>query len=135
MLQKNNPFDFFNFAAQLSLKADEKYSCRKACIGAVGFRTDGAIVHACSGGDQLNISPNTHAETRLLKKLDKYSPVIYVARIRRDTMEFALARPCKTCLPFIKNKRIDKIYYTINAYEYGIIDVKSLCEKDGIRFL
>lgn len=134
-LSKNDIFDYFRFAAQLSLKADEKYSARKACVGAIGFRTDGAIVHACSGGDQLHISPGTHAESRLIKKLDKYAPEIYVARIRRDTMQFALARPCKTCLPFIKNRRIGKVYYTINQYEYGVIDIEALVEREGLKFL
>lgn len=134
MIKRNNPFDIFNFAAQLAIDADQKYTARKSCIAAIGFRRDGVIVQACSGGDQLNVSPGTHAEARLLRKMEKYSPVIYVARIRRDTMEFAMARPCKTCLPFIKNRRISTVYYTINAHEYGVIDVEKLVEREGIKF-
>lgn len=130
----HDPFDFFNFAIKLALKADEKYVTRKACIAAIGIRTDDAIVHACSGGDQMGISPNTHAEARVLRKMDRFSPVIYVARIRRDTMKFALARPCVTCLPRIKNKKIGKIYYTIDEHEFGCIDLNSLNER-GSKFL
>lgn len=120
-MSKNDIFNYLNFAAQLAIDADEKYRVRKACVGAIGFRTDGTIVYACNGGDQLNVSPNSHAETRLLRKIDKYAPVIYIARIRRDTNELALARPCSTCYPRLKHMKIGTIYYSISNNEYGVI--------------
>jgi tRNA(Arg) A34 adenosine deaminase TadA len=130
-MSKTDIFHYLNFAAQLSLDSDVKYKVRKACVGAVGFRTDGTIVHACSGGDQKNISPPSHAEARLLRKIDKYAPVIYVARIRRDTKELALARPCVTCMPRLKSMKIGVVYYSINDYEYGMIDFSRFIEKEN----
>jgi len=131
MSRRNDVFNYLNFAAQLAIDSDNKYKVRKAAIAAVGFRNDGAIVHACSGGDQLNMSPNSHAEARLIRKLDKYAPVIYVARIRRDTGKLALARPCSTCMPRIKSMNIKSVYYSINEYEYGFIDIERLIEKEN----
>lgn len=130
-MSKGDIFHYLNFAAQLSLDSDDKYKVRKACVGAIGFRTDGTIVHACSGGDQKNVSLSSHAETRLLRKMDRYSPVIYVARIRRDTRQLALARPCATCLPRIKAMKIQVVYYSINDFEYGVINLDKLIEREN----
>lgn len=135
MATKNDVFSYLNFAAQLAIDADQKYVVRKACVGAIGFRTDGTLVHACNGGDQLNVSPASHAEARLLRKIDKYAPVIYVARYRRDTGKLALARPCSTCLPRLKSMKIKVVYYSISDSEYGMIDIHRLIERDGIKFL
>lgn len=128
---KNDIFNYFKFAVELSLKADQKYTNRKACIGAIGIRGDGTIVHSSSAGDQKHKFPNGHAEARVLRKMDKFAPEIYVARIRRDTMQFALARPCITCMPRIKHMKIGKVFYTINEHEYGVIDVARLIEQEG----
>ncbi len=129
-LVRHSIINYFNFAAQLAIDADSKYSVRKAAIGAVGFRRDGVIVYSVNAGDQRNISPKTHAETRLIRKLGGYSPVIYVARIRRDTKSFALARPCVSCFPAIQHAKIGKVYYTINENTYGLIDLSSMREYE-----
>jgi hypothetical protein len=63
--------------------------------------------------------------------MDRYSPVIYVARIRRDTRELALARPCATCLPRIKAMKIQFVYYSINDFEYGVINLDKLVEREN----
>lgn len=128
-------FDYFRFAISIALKAEDKYEKRKAVVGAIGWRKDGAIVHAFNAGDQRQQSPDSHAEARIIRKLGQYSPEVYVARIRRDTWEMALARPCVTCLPRLRNKRVKKIYYTISDTEYGVIDLEREAEKFRIKFL
>ena len=45
---------------------------------------------------------------------------IYVARIRRDDGQFAMARPCFACRKLLISKRTLKVYYTINHSQYGV---------------
>lgn len=128
-------FDYFRFAISIALKAEDKYEKRKAVVGAIGWRRDGAIVHAFNAGDQRHRSPQTHAEFRCCRKMEKYAPEIYVARITRNDGKMALAKPCSTCFAILKNRKIQRVYYTISDFEYGVIDFKREFEKSGIRFL
>lgn len=114
---------FLNIAAEYALKEDN----RSFWIGALGVRSDGAIVKSRNGSN-YSISPELHAEFRLSKKLDVGAEV-YVARLRRDTLEWSTARPCRMCRHILKSKGVKFVYYTISPGEYGVLDLDLFQEK------
>ena len=116
--------DLLSRAADYSLKQDN----RSFWIGALGIRNDGAIVKSRNGSND-SISPELHAEFRLSKKLDVGAEV-YVARLRRDTLDWAMARPCRMCRHILKSKGVSVVYYTICENEYGVLDLSSF-EEEG----
>lgn len=105
----------------------------KSAIGALGIRTDGAIIRSVNGSirnsyAQSNATQSTsaakssiyHAEGRLLRKIDS-GAIIYVSRRRRDgESAWGMARPCERCRPLLSSYRVSRIYYTIDADYYGI---------------
>jgi tRNA(Arg) A34 adenosine deaminase TadA len=99
-------------------------------LGCIGLRRDGALVHSKNGAvystivDDYQLIPESHAECRVLRKMD-YGGVLYVARVMRKDMSLAMARPCPMCMIKIKSKGIKKVYYTVNNYQYGLFIVKS----------
>lgn len=120
----------------------------KSAIGALGIRTDGAIIKSVNGSirngyaqsnatysQSLAKSGIYHAEGRLLRKIDS-GAVIYVARKRRDVLGFreamACARPCEHCRNSTRGFRVKKIFYTIDENLYGIYypmsDTDKICE-------
>ena len=94
-------------------------------IGCVGIRTDGAIV---ASPNLLTKKPEhtAHAEHRVIFKSDS-GVILYVARILRDNT-IALAKPCKKCQVLIRNRRVKRVYYTINNEEFGVWDPKYAIE-------
>jgi tRNA(Arg) A34 adenosine deaminase TadA len=110
---------FFKIAAQ---KATCKHDNRTFFLGSVGIRNDGAHVFAVNSP---SISPNRliHSEYRLLKKCDVGS-TIFVARVKADG-SYGMARPCHNCSKFIVTKKVHKVYYTVNAEQYGVWSVEN----------
>ncbi len=106
-------------------KASKSKLNDKRCfrLGAVGVRSDGAIVHACNGSD-YNRNKSIHCEARLSKKLDLYS-IVFVARVNRAG-EWSLSRPCPDCIRSLQSRMVNKVYYTICPGEYGVINLKEL---------
>jgi tRNA(Arg) A34 adenosine deaminase TadA len=111
-------FGYFLIAAKLSTKKQDK---RQFFLGAVGIRSDGAIVKSQNGSSQEPFR-TAHAEYRLSKKLD-HGAVVYVARVKFTG--FGMARPCPKCMKALLSARVSKIYYTISNTEYGIIHVSN----------
>lgn len=64
-------------------------------------------------------NPATHAEWRLCRKLDA-DATVWVARVHKSG-EFALARPCRTCMKKLLDSHVAKVYYTITSSEFGTI--------------
>ena len=103
----------------------------KACVGAIGIRSDGAKIRSYNGSIRNTFSNSNnssksfiksskyHAEGRLLKKMDA-GGVIFVARARKDNHHFVDSRPCELCQPYILAYKIAKVYYTISNNSYGI---------------
>lgn len=85
---------------------------RRYALGAAGVRSDGTIVVAKNGNPAIPI-PESHAERRLLRKLDRGS-VVYVARVRPDG-SWGLAKPCKNCLPVLRARGVIQVFYTTNS--------------------
>jgi len=94
---------------------------RNFYLGAIAIRTDGAVVESYNLITR-DPDPNAHAEYRLTRKVD-YGSVVYVARIVRKG-QFALAKPCQSCMLSLVHHGVKRIYYTINSNEYGVIDVR-----------
>lgn len=109
---------YFRLAKQIALKGDTKKAKRQFRLGAVGVRTDGAIVTANNIPHRTRES-KAHAETRLAKKLD-YGSVVYVVRIYSDGT-LAMARPCRKCQSALRLKGVKRVYYSINKNEFGVL--------------
>jgi tRNA(Arg) A34 adenosine deaminase TadA len=110
-------FNYFEIAAKTAIAQED---IRTFLLGAVGIRGDGVIVKSNNGPTPVP-DRRVHAEYKLCKKLD-YGATIYVARIRVDNNQFAMARPCKPCLKALRHRRAVKVYYTISQNEFGIYD-------------
>ena len=76
---------------------------------------------ATNGGAAGCVQLAAHAEARLARKID-YGSVVYVARTLKSG-EIAMARPCDRCYAVLKAKGVNKIYYTVNDSEYGVISL------------
>lgn len=109
-------FHYLEMAAQI---ASSKKDNRNFLLGACAVRADGAIVSAFNSPTEM---PNrkVHAEYRISSRLD-YGATVYVARVRCDDGQFALAKPCPDCFKILKSRKVKRIYYTISNNEYGII--------------
>lgn len=115
---------FFEAAAQAAVSKED---VRSFLIGAIGRRADGAMVRSLNGPTPHK-NRTIHAEYKLSKKLDA-GATVYIVRVRKDTGEFAMARPCDNCLKVLRSKFVKKIYYSISPSEYGIIDPANGNEK------
>lgn len=100
---------------------------RAYLVGALAIRKDGAIVKARNSPSRMETNPEVHAEAKLCKKLDK-GAIVYVVRVNKSG-NFAIARPCKHCMTKLRNKQVAKVYYTINNYEWGVIDLATKNER------
>lgn len=116
--------EFLELAGKIALSKDNN-DPRNFWIGCIGIRKDGALVSARNGAvfstqnDDFELLPESHAEGRILRKIDK-GGIIYVSRIAKRDRNYAMARPCKMCRVRIKSFGIKKVYYTIDAYHYGL---------------
>jgi len=111
------PEHYLELAARYAVRADE----RGYQLGAVGLRKDGAIVLARNGPipGEPDDSLVAHAEHRLCRKLD-IGATVYVARVSKAG-QWAISRPCPVCFARLRARGVRRIYYTINANEYGSI--------------
>lgn len=118
--------DMLDRAAKYAIKDDR----RTFIIGAVGERTDGALVFSRNLPAE-DYEMYVHAEARLTKKSD-VGTVVYVARVRRDDGNWGNARPCRSCRRIMKSRGINLIYYTIEAGEYGVMDLNKWVDGEVI---
>ena len=114
----NKVWKMLRIAKKIALR--EKDIKRRALHGAVAIRYDGVLIGssniANTGKCQL-----AHAESRVLKKAGQNS-IIYVVRVTRDR-QLRLSRPCSGCLSEMINRKVKKVYYSINNNEYGVINL------------
>jgi len=99
---------------------------RNFLLGCVGIRSDGTTVTGRNGAVEYSANdtnyqlvPSSHAEGRVLRKLGKYG-TLYVARVLKRDGSLAMARPCMMCQTRIKSYKVEKVYYTIDPYHYGL---------------
>lgn len=113
-----NLIRYFIKAQEASMSSLEN-DLRQFHIGAIGIRSDGAIVTSRNLSSESRCPP-AHAEARLIKKLDKNS-IVFVARVTKGGA-IGLAKPCPTCQIALKNKGVKRAYYTIDKDNFGVID-------------
>jgi len=111
-------FHYFEIAGRI---AQQKKDRRTYLLGAIGIRSDGAMVFAQNGPTE-SPNPLAHAENRLSKKLD-YGATVYVARVRICDGQFAMAKPCPNCRRILKSRGVKKVMYTIGPDEYGVLNL------------
>lgn len=119
-------FDLLRLAANTAIQPPSKVvkDHRLFLLGAVGVRNDGTVVFSRNGAvrtDTPRAFPAAHAETRLLRKMDR-GGIVYVARVSKIDGRMLMARPCKDCMAVLKAHKIRKIYYSISEIEYGTTD-------------
>jgi tRNA(Arg) A34 adenosine deaminase TadA len=69
--------------------------------------------------------PHLHAETSCLFRygLDNTEGLdLYVVRIGKRN-DIRLAKPCETCMYFIRKARLNRVYYSISNSEHGVIQL------------
>lgn len=98
--------------------ATKRKDARCFFVGAVGIRADGAVVRARNEAAERRL-PCAHAEARLIKKLGKGSPVVYVARYSPGQKSWALAKPCPDCERALKRAHVKRVVFTTgpNTFE------------------
>ena len=109
---------YFKLATKIALRKDKNNNRRDFLIGAVGLRTDGAVVVSRNLPNQDKNACN-HAETLLCRKLD-YGSIVFVARINRQN-ELCNSRPCPDCKRNLFKKGVKKVYYSIREDEFGVM--------------
>lgn len=108
--------DLLQLAIQVSLRRESK--C-KYFLGAVGIRSDGAVVWCRNGGAPDERTYSAHAEARLARKLD-WGSEVFVARTRADGT-IALAKPCIRCENTLRHRGVQRVTYTISHNEVGVL--------------
>lgn len=119
-------------AARVAISIQDK---RNFLLGCVGVRKDSAIIKSANGSvisssfSDYRIISDAHAEARTIRKLGKRG-TLYVSRVLKLDGSLAMARPCLQCRLRIKFARVEKVFYSIDSYHYGVFDVAT--EKDRI---
>ncbi len=111
-------FTYFEIAARLTMSKKDR---RQFLLGAVGIRHDGTMVSAINAPTEVP-QARAHAETRLCRKLDVGS-VVFVARCMKGTGQFALAKPCPSCLLAMRSRRVKRVYYTTGPDSYEVLNL------------
>lgn len=108
---------------------------RNFWLGAIAIRKDGVSVSSKNGAasfsnsvETYHMTPNSHAEGRVLRKAGK-GAIVYVARVFRKDRSLAMARPCGMCRIRLKAYNTEKVYYTIDDNHYGIWCPKTNTDK------
>ena len=85
------------------------------------MRRDGVIVSARNIA-ATDVTPDAHAEARLVKKITCDS-IVWVARVGRMAGDWAMARPCQSCQRRMKTAGVRKVIYTIQPNEWGVLQL------------
>lgn len=111
---------YLNEAARVAVGKDIENTPRNFLLGSVGIRADGAVV--CAPNIHTDVpTPSAHSEWRTLRKMDKGSPFLFVARVRFLDMQWGMARPCKHCILAIRDKGIEQVFFTVRHDKYRML--------------
>ena len=120
-------------AARIAVSGDPNDK-RNFLLGCVGIRKDNAKIVSKNGAvisrtyENYRIISNAHAECRAIRKLGKRG-TLYVSRVLKMNGALSMSRPCGGCRLRIKAAQVDKVWYTIDEFHYGIFDVASETDK------
>ena len=98
-------------------------------LGAVGVAPDGRIFHAKNlplivSENYFRPIPQSHVEFKLARALP-HGSTVYVVRLLANG-QYAMSRPCPTCMAALTRKSPKKIFYTTAQNEWGVIDGRDL---------
>ncbi len=116
-------------AGEIAISLNHNDSKRNFLLGSIGIRNDGVRVSAKNGSvitssyNEYRVISDAHAEMRCLKKMGK-GGVLYTARILKKDGSYAMARACGRCLLRMKMAGVEKAYYTIDNFHYGVLLVQ-----------
>lgn len=91
---------------------------RRAYLGCIAVRSDGAIV-ASRNGSSTAVCPGVHAERRASRKAG-FGAVYYVARVKKNG-EFAMAKPCQACMTYLRNRGAKFVVYTVDKTNWRMV--------------
>ena len=120
---------YFKLAAEVAQLREDGRIFLLGCVAirggdqAVVLSSNSPVMIGNLGTNERTSFPPAHAEMKCAKKMSKHS-IVFIARIRKDTKNYALARPCPYCMNMLLAKNAVKIYYSIDQYTYGVINVK-----------
>lgn len=106
---------YFDLALRLALTKGNE---RDYLLAALAIRSDGALVYSVNESARIP-TPEAHAEFRVSGKCDRGSVVI-VARVWHDGTP-AMSRPCVSCQTRMRNRKVEKVYYSIGPNEWGLL--------------
>jgi pyrimidine deaminase RibD-like protein len=98
----------------------EENTGKNFLLGCVALRQDGAVVVSSNIRTQTPMH-SAHAERRALSK-SGLGATLWIARVDRDGIP-CMAKPCKLCETLIINKRVKRVYYTVNEHECHVWNV------------
>jgi tRNA(Arg) A34 adenosine deaminase TadA len=109
---------YFRLAKEVAVKSDSTSLRRHHRLGAVGIRSDGTTVTA-SNIICRQPQAHAHAETRLVRKLNRGSEMFVVRVLRNGSLGNAC--PCIKCQNAMRLRGIKRVYYSITDEKYGVI--------------
>jgi len=111
-------------ALLVSASNDKNNDIRKFLIGAIGMRADGVFVSS-RNIPSLGFTNDCqhHAEARLCRKLTPGSTV-WVSRMAKGSGDWAMAKPCPSCMKKLRSTGVSRVVYTIGPGEWGVIELK-----------
>lgn len=114
-------------AAKKALPKD-KNDPRSFWIGCIAIRKDGVKISSRNGAVHstttvnYQLIPSSHAEGRIVKKIDK-GATLYISRVLRRDGSYAMAKPCPMCSITIKSHKVKKVFFTIDNLHFGVWNV------------
>lgn len=100
-------FDMLRLAAEIAVK---RIDIRDYYVGAIGIRYDNVMVHARNEASERR-NQALHAEFRLVSKLGKNAPIVYVARMAANG-QLAMAKPCVYCQSILRSFKVKKVVFS-----------------------
>jgi len=125
--------ELLSLAAQVGLPVDAN-DPRNFWIGCIGIRRDGTLVSGKNGAvfsttvENYQLLPGSHAEGRVLRKLG-HGGTLYVGRVSRKDGTLAMSKPCPMCSVRLASFKVEKAYYTIDQFHYGVFYPKTGRDK------
>lgn len=115
------PLDLFNkYRGRLLSRKDRSEPCKHNHM-AIGIRKDGAIVQAYNNTAIDRRIWESHAEARLVRKMD-VGGVVYVMRLGKLD-GFAMSMPCPKCTECMIRRGIKTVYFTTGYDTYSRISL------------
>lgn len=117
-MTRSSHWDYLYRCAEIAsrISSDQRFR-----LVALARRSDGCLV-AARNGSSIQPNPASHAEARVLKKIDE-TTTIYVARVTKGSGELAMARPCVDCQRKMRRRGVEVCVFSISERAYGVMEL------------